>query len=181
MKKLLSSLRNTGRLAAGIGLLLFCGAVVPAATLGVTATETPSGGLYDYSYTFSVTGTGSGFDNVFLGSDDLSPLNVQILLNGAATTDWSYLGNSTPENYLQFFSLSAAPLGIGNSLNVSFASAFTPGSQFAIALNSGTDAASNEVTGVLAPTAAPEPASASGIVLAAGVALLCLGVKRLAH
>ena len=100
-------------------------------------------------------------------------------MNGTATSDWSYLGNDTPENYLQFFSQSGTPLAVGSSLDVSFTSSFAPEpTQFSIASNSITGDASNEVLSVLAPTTAPEPASATGIVLAAGVALLGLGVKR---
>ena len=182
MKKLFSSLRLSGRLAAGFSLLLLCGVAAPAATLNVSASEVLSGGLYQYTYSFNITGTGAGFDNIFLGSADLSPLNVKLSVNGAATTDWSYLGNDTPQNYLQFYSQSSTALGVGSSLGVSFASSFAPSSSmFAIALNSATGATSNEVTGVLAPTAAPEPASAAGIVLAAGLAFLCLGIKRLAQ
>jgi len=181
MKKLFSRLLSK-RPARGLGLLLFCGVAALGGTLNVSAGDTLSGGLYNYSYIFSITGTGSGFDNIYLGGDDLSPLNMQLLLNGAATTDWSYLSNDTPQNYLQFYSQAGTPLGVGSNLAVSFSSSFKPAtSHFAIGLNSGTSVSSNEVTGVLAPTAAPEPASAAGVVLAAAIALGRLAAKRAAR
>ncbi len=147
-------------------LTLFCltalASVVPAlpATLAVTANTSSSGALYSYAYNFSVTGAGLGFDNLFLGSDDLSPLSVAFTFDGAATNNWSWLGNDTPLNYLQFFSLNGSALSAGDTLQVTFTSAFTPASNhFAEGLNSSTSAVSNAVTGVLAPTAVPEPGS----------------------
>ena len=146
-----------------LSLCLTALAILPsatAATLNVAANATPSGSLYAYSYNFSLTGTGAGIDNLFLGSDDLSPLNVAFTLNGATTNNWSWLGNDTPQNYLQFFSLSGSTLSVGDSLRVTFTSAFAPASsRFAEGLNSSSGAATNVVTGVLAPTAVPEPAS----------------------
>ena len=128
-----------------------------AASLTVSANATKVGSLYDYSYMFSLTGTGAGFNNIFLGSGDISPFNVAFQFDGASTTSWSWLGNDTPQNYLQFFS-TASTLSPGDTLAVTFASALAPAStHFAIAVNSGTSAMSNEVTGVLAPTPAPEP------------------------
>ena len=147
-------------------LMLFCltaiTSVVPAfsATLAVTANTSSSGVLHSYAYNFSVTGAGLGFDNLFLGSDDLSPLNVAFTFDGATTTNWSWLGNDTPLSYLQFFSLNGSALSAGDTLGVTFTSAFTPASNhFAEGLNSSTSAVSNAVTGVLAPTAVPEPGS----------------------
>ncbi len=168
------------KLFSSLSMLLFYGAAAFGGTLNVSASATSSAGLYSYSYTFNITGTGSGFDNIFLGSDDLSPLNLQMTLNGAGTSDWSYLGNDTPQNYLQFYSQSNTPLGIGSNLGVSFLSSFRPAnSHFAIGLNSATNSQSNQVTGVLAPTAVPEPASAAGVLLAACLALGCFAAKRI--
>jgi hypothetical protein len=81
-----------------LALLPLLGLVAAASTLSVVSSETKVAGLYDYSYSFSVSGAGHGFDNIFLGSNDLSPLNLVIQLNGTATVDWSYLGNSSSPN-----------------------------------------------------------------------------------
>ncbi len=168
-----------------LSLVLVASGATFAGTLGVTATAVPSGSLYDYSYIFSVTGTGGGFDNIFLGSDDISPLNVQLTLNGAPTTDWSYLGNDTPQTYLQFFSQSATMLAVGSDLGVTFASALNPvDDHFAIALNSISATVSNQVNGVLAPTAAasvPEPASVIFVLLAGSLAAIFLATRRFAR
>jgi hypothetical protein len=139
-----------------------------AATLSASATATPDAGLYDYSYAFSVTGSGS-LDNVFLGSDDLSPLNVVIKFDGATTGDWSWLGNDTPSNYLQFFNIAGGSLAAGDTLDVTFTSAFGPASgQYAVGEDSVTSSVSNEVTGLLGPTSAPEPASLGLFLIAFG-------------
>ena len=144
-----------------------------AASLGVTASATHTGGLYDYSYVFTISGTGLSVDTLFLGSDDLSPLNVAFIFDGNTSTNWSWLGNDTPQNYLEFFSTNASTLSAGDTLDVTFASALAPASgHFAIGLNSGTSATSNEVTGVLAPTAVPEAATYS--MLGLGLALVGL-------
>src|SRR5580704_1459773 len=81
--------------------------IVPgvSATLAVNATATPDGSLFDYSYQFSITGAGASVDNIFLGSNDLSPLNVVLKVNGNPTANWSWVGNDTPQNYLQFFNI----------------------------------------------------------------------------
>jgi hypothetical protein len=144
-----------------------------AATLSVAASATPDASLYDYSYTFSVTGSGS-IDNVFLGSDDLSPLSVAIKVDGAATTDWSWLGNDTPSNYLQFFNTAGGSLSAGDSLDVTFSSMFAPGShEFAIGENSTSGVATNEVAPLLGPMAvtAPEPASFGLLLIAASAGM----------
>jgi hypothetical protein len=149
-------------------LALLQAAPAMAATLSVTASATPDAGLYDYSYALSVSGAGS-LDNIFLGSDDLSPLNVAITFDGAATTNWSWLGNDTPSNYLQFFNTSGGFLSTGDTLDVTFTSAFAPrAGGFAVGENSGTGSVSNEVTGLLGPTAAPEPASLGLFLIAFG-------------
>src|SRR4051794_21349790 len=96
---------------------------VSAATLGVTASATPNNGVFNYAYMFSVTGTG-GIDTLFLGSDDLSPLNLVLSVNGTATSNWSWLGNDVPQNYLEFFSTSGSMLMAGDSLGVRFSSSF---------------------------------------------------------
>jgi hypothetical protein len=162
MKKL------TGRL----GILLFSSLAALGSTLNVTSSATPAaGGIYDYSYNFAVSGAGTGFDNIYLGSNDLSPLNLVIKLNSAATADWSYLGNDTPQNYLQFFSTSATPLTGGESLQVTFESIFAPSNTgFALALNSVTSDVSNQVNGVTAPSTAPVPEPATvGLLLTASL------------
>jgi hypothetical protein len=143
-----------------------------AATLSATASVTPDAGLYDYSYAFSVTGSGS-VDNVFLGSDDLSPLNIAIKFDGATTADWSWLGNDTPSNYLQFFNQNGGSLSAGDTLDVTFTSAFAPGSgEYAIGENSLNSATTNEVAGLLGPmpATAPEPASFGLFLIAVSAA-----------
>jgi hypothetical protein len=165
-----------------ISLLLLSSLAAMGSSLAVTSSATPSGSLYNYAYTFTVSGTGSGFDNFFLGSNDLSPLNVAIQLNSAPTTDWSYLGNDTPQNYLQFFSLSGTDIVTG-TLKVTFSSVFGPSStQFAEALNDMTNQVSNVVTGVTAPTTAPTPEPATtGFVMVALVFIgASFGIKRFA-
>jgi hypothetical protein len=114
--------------------------VVPAAaaTLSTTATAVPDStpGVYDYSYAFSVSGSG-GLDNVFLGSDDLSPLKVTIKFDGAAMADWSWLGNDTPSNDLQFFNTNGGFLAAGDTLDLTFTSSFGPAlGQYAVGENS---------------------------------------------
>jgi hypothetical protein len=140
-------------------------------------TVTPVGSFFNYSYQFAVSGAGAAVDNIFLGSNDLSPLNVVIMVDSAPTIAWSWLGNDTPQNYLQFFDFAGTALGNGDVLDVTFTSSFAPAStEFAEGLNSTTDAATNTVTGVLAPNAVPastpEPGTmmllASGVVLVAG-------------
>ena len=121
-----------------------------SATLAVTAAATPSGGLYDYSYEFSISGSGASVDNIFLGSNDLSPLDVVIQVDGAATADWSWLGNDTPENYLQFFDFNGTSLGNGDVLDVTFSSALAPASHTRIS--------SRARASMLAVSSAPEPA-----------------------
>jgi hypothetical protein len=143
-----------------------------SATLTVTGTATPDAGLYDYSYKFSVTGAGANVDNIFLGSDDLSPLNVVLDVNGSPTTDWSWLGNDTPENYLQFFDIAGTALGNGDALDVTFSSALVPGKGFALGVDSSTGGATNRVTGVTAPSSVVTPEPGSLLLLISGVALL---------
>jgi len=148
-------------------MALLCAMPAWSTTLAVSASATRVGSLYDYTYTFTVSG--GSIDNIYLGSDDLSPTSLLIKLDGTTTSNWSWLGNDTPQNYLQFFSTNGSTLGSTDTLGVTFASAFGPASShFAVGLNSGTGATTNELTGVLAPTAAPEPASL-GLLLSAGI------------
>ena len=164
-----------------LALLPLLGLVAAASTLSVVSSETKVAGLYDYSYSFSVSGAGHGFDNIFLGSNDLSPLNLVIQLNGTATVDWSYLGNDTPENYVQFFSESSTALVAGETLHVTFASTFAPAAtEFAVALNSATNQASNQVNNVTAPGAVPtpEPSSSGLLLISLFVVAAVLSVRR---
>ena len=161
---------------------LACFLPAGAATLNVAANATASGSLYSYSYNFSITGTGLSVDNLFLGSDDLSPLNVAFTFDGATTSNWSWLGNDTPQNYLQFFSSNGGTLAAGDTLSVTFLSAFAPGSShFAEGLNSATGATSNVVTGVLAPTAAsavPEPGSFAMFFVSIPIAAAVMMIRK---
>lgn len=102
-------------------------AAAGAQTLTATSTVTPVGAFYNYDYVFSITGpAGTAVDNLFLSSDDLSPVGpFSYLKNGAATSDWSFASNDTPNNYLDFFSASDS-LRNGDSLDVKFTSAYAP-------------------------------------------------------
>jgi hypothetical protein len=170
------------KLFTSIGLLALLHTLpATAATLGVSANVTPAGALYNYTYSFSVTGAGLALDNIYLGSDDLSPLNVAFTFDGAATSNWSWLGNDTPRNYLQFFSTNGSKLSAGDILGVKFASTFAPGSnQFAIGLDSSTATSSNQVTGVAGPSVVPEPAS-QWMLLVGALAVLLRGAFLLRH
>jgi hypothetical protein len=142
-----------------------------SATLSVQATATPVAGLFNYTYQFSIGGAGASVGNIYLGSADLSPLNVVLDVNGNPAGAWSWLGNDTPQNYLQFFTLSGPALGSGDVLDVTFSSALPPGANFAVGLDRAAGA-TNTVTGVLAPgaTAAPEPGSL--VLIFSGIALI---------
>ena len=153
-----------------------------AVSISVSATATPNGGFFDYAYSFLVgEGTSTtAVDNVFLGSDDLSPLNVSIMKNSRAAPEWLFLGNDSPDSYLQFFT-STDTLANGDRLAVSFASAVAPSStQFVVGLESATGLTTNTVTGVLAPSvipAVPEPENI--VLLAIGlVAMFGRGLRR---
>jgi hypothetical protein len=151
-----------------------------SATLAVDATATPDGSLEDYSYQFSITGAGADVDNIFLGSNDLSPLNVVIKENGSPTSDWSWLGNDTPQNYLQFFDIGGTALGNGDVLDVTFSSAFAPGPEFAVGLASSSSDETNVVNGVLSPSVAtPEPGPVPFLV--SGIALIYVFRRRFAQ
>gem|GEM_PF-2415955 len=167
---------------------LLLGLSAHAATLNVTGTAAPDAGLYDYAYTFSITGSGLALDNLFLGSDDLSPLNVMLKLDGSNAVNWSWLGNNSPQNYLQFFSTNGGTISSADTFQVTFQSALAPAAtHFAVGLDSATGVISNTVTGLTAPTvssaATPEPTStalfAVGILSLAGILRLNVpGVRR---
>jgi len=150
-----------------------------SATLGVQASATPDGGLYDYSYQFSITGAGAKVDNIFLGSNDLSPLNVVQKVNGNPTADWSWLGNDTPQNYLQFFDTNGTALGPGDVLNVTFSSKLAPGNaKFAVGLASSTSDVTNTVNGVVGPSSVPTPEPGSLPLLVTGLAFVSVARWR---
>src|SRR5262249_7522662 len=114
-------------------------------------------------------------DNIFLGSDDISPLNVVLEVNGQAAAGWSWLGNDTPQDYLQFFGLAGTALGNGDVLDVTFSSPLVPqATHFAVGLDSATGSTTNRATALLAPSSAagvPEPGSL-GLLAGALAALL---------
>lgn len=150
---------------------------VPMAAASLTATSSVAnvGSLCDYSYTF----TGLAIDNIFLGSDDLSPLNLTLTFDGSPTANWSWLGNDTPQNYLDFFNTAGGTLGASDTLQVSFMSALAPlASHFAVGLDSVTSVTSNTVTGVIAPTTVPEPASVFTLLLGIGSLALLVVLMR---
>ena len=175
MKKLLLS-----------GAILLLGAGVNAQTLSLAGapTVTFADGLNNYTYLFNVTGpAGTAITDVFLSSDDLSPLNLSIKKNNSATTAWSLLSNDTPYNYLDFNSLDANgnaldSLQSGDQLEVSFsdsAAKFVPSTNhFASAYDATSGNYSPNVTGLVGPSAVPEPGVASLLagILVAGSGLL---------
>ena len=146
-----------------------------SATISVSASATPDGGMFDYVYQFSIAGAGANIDNIFLGSDDISPLNVVLEVNGQAAAGWSWLGNDTPQDYLQFFGLPGTALGNGDVLDVTFSSPLVPqATHFAVGLDSATGSTTNRATALLAPSSAagvPEPGSL-GLLAGALAALL---------
>lgn len=156
-------------------LFTFSLASASAATLTVNSTVTANAGFWHYMYSFttSTSGGGTGIDNIYLGSRDLSPLNVEISKNGGTANAWSWLGNDIPVNYLQFFTASD-PLAAGDVLAVSFISLYPAHPSFAMAL----DSSSGESVSVDAdaPGAVPEPSAM--VLLASGLALVVLLRKR---
>jgi hypothetical protein len=164
--------------AVVLGLLSFVPAC--ASSLVVAADAVKAGSVYNYTYLFSMAGTGLSVDNIFLGSDDLSPLNVSFTFDGATTTDWSWFSNVTPQDYLDFYNTAGGTLGPGDTLQVDFISFFPPeSSHFAVAENGATGDVSNTVTSVLGPTApsaVPEPATAW--ILPVGLVAIAFAVTR---
>jgi hypothetical protein len=151
-----------------------------SATLTVQASVTPDAGLYDYTYRFSITGAGASVDNIFLGSNDLSPLNVVLKVDGNPAGNWSWLGNDIPQNYLQFFSTNGTGLGNGDFLGVTFSSQLAPqAAEFAVGLNGSTGDATNTATGVVGPAAIAAPEPGTLLLLLCGIALFA-GARRYA-
>lgn len=170
MKKLFST-------AVVCGLLAWVPA--SAASLVINSSATPSGAEYNYSYTVSISGAGLSLTDIFLTSDDLSPLNVAFTFDGAPTTNWSWLSNDTPQNYLDFFD-STGVLGSGDTLKITFSSFLAPvASHLAVGenLNNNPITVSNMVSSVIAPTAVPEPASIGMLLLALSAAALFAGTR----
>jgi hypothetical protein len=147
-----------------------------SATLAVSVSVTPDAGLFDYAYHFTIAGAGASVDNIFLGSDDISPLNVVLEINGQPTGAWSWLGNDIPQNYVQFFDRSGPALGNSDILDVTFSSPLAGrATHFALGLDGATGGATNTVSALIAPsTAVPEP----GSLLLLGGALVLIFVGR---
>lgn len=168
------------------GAILLLGASANAQTLSLAnaPTVTLANGLYNYTYLFNVTGpVGTAITDIFLSSDDLSPLNLTISKNNAPAPAWSLLSNNTPYNYLDFNSLDANgaaldSLKTGDQLEISFsdsAASFVPlTSHFAAAYDSNSTGFTPSVTGLVGPSAVPEPGVASLLagILVAGSSLL---------
>ncbi len=112
---------------AAAGAALALASAAGAQTMSVTANVTSGSGLYNYDYLFSLTGpagAGTSVANLYLTSDDLSPVGpFTFAKDGTGTSLWTYASNDTPYNYLQFFSTSDS-LTNGDTLEVKFASAF---------------------------------------------------------
>ena len=161
-------------------ILVALGAVsCMSATMSVSVSVTPDAGLFDYTYLFSIGGAGPGVDNIFLGSDDISPLNVVLRVNNTPTVDWSWLGNDSPQNYLQFFDVNGTSLGSGDALDVMFSSQLGPqATHFAVGLDSTTGATTNTTTVLAAPSAAAIPEPGSLFLLGSGFALFLVARTR---
>ncbi len=107
----------------------------------VSSGAVQAGAEYDYTYLVSISGTGLSVDNIFVGSDDLSPLNVAFKFNNAATADWSWFSDNTPENYIDFYNTAGGTLGSADTLKITFSSFLAPAaSHFAVGENSSTSA-----------------------------------------
>jgi hypothetical protein len=173
MKKLFST-------AVLCGLLAWMPA--SAASLIVGSSAMPSGAEYNYSYTVSISGTGLSLTDIFLTSDDLSPLNVAFTFDGASAPNWSWLSGNTPQNYLDFFDATGV-LGAGDTLKITFSSFLAPAaSHIAVGENLNNDPVtiSNTVSSVIAPTApVPEPASAGMLLLGLSAGLFTATRLRL--
>lgn len=141
-------------------------------TLTVTKdTVTFSNGQYNYDYVFTAGGPGSTtfIDNVYLSSDELGPQNVTL-----SQINWTYLGNDNPYNYLQFLvdpntgSITDS-LTSGSQLEVTFTSPLAPSNNgFASGYDSANNQQTQAVTGILVPTATPEP----GALVVLGIGIL---------
>jgi hypothetical protein len=170
-------MRKTTTFLMGLFVLALA-ASARAADLTVIASAQADGDLYDFDYLYQVTGT-AAIDNLYLGSDDLSPVSdILFKKNGVLTTDWSWLGNDTPKNYLQFFSTTDS-LSDRDTLEVMFSS---PGALFVPTpghVAGGYDSASGQsytVAGtVVGPSAVPEPGVLS---LLMGATVAGCGLRR---
>ncbi len=152
---------------AAAGAALALASAAGAQTMSVTANVTSGSGLYNYDYLFSLTGpagAGTSVANLYLTSDDLSPVGpFTFAKDGTGTSLWTYASNDTPYNYLQFFSTSDS-LTNGDTLEVKFASAFAPSTaNTATGLDDSTGRYTNTVTGVAAPV--PETNTAPLLIL----------------
>ena len=144
-----------------------------AQVLNAKGTESLNLGLYTYAYTFSVSGDATSptpaLTDIFLSSDDLSPLNLTITKNNAPTTAWSFLGNNAPYNYLDFTSLDPLTgnpldtLGAGDELEVTFTDSsglFLPDTtHFAAGFDSSISGFTANVTPLVGPTVNPNPSA----------------------
>lgn len=180
---------------AALGMALIVGRA-GAQTLTVTDSVSLNQGVYTYTYAFRVTGDpGSptpAVTDLFLGSDDLSPLNTVITRNNAPTSAWTFLGNSAPYNYLQFTNLGGADsLGNGDELEVTFedaSSLFQPDTThfvqaYDINAAAGAGGYTASVSNVFGPTAnpVPEPGALSLVGAIAMVGAGWLGRRRKPH
>ncbi len=155
-------------IAAALAVLALASAV-GAQTLKVTASVTPSSGLYNYDYLFSLSGlagTGTSVSNLYLTSGDLSPVGQPTFAkDGAAAPTWTFASNDTPYNYLQFYSPTDSLLN-GDTMEVKFTSAFAPApTGSATGLDDSTGNFTNSVAGLAAPV--PEMNTAPLLALGA--------------
>ncbi len=156
-------------LLAGAMLALGAGANAQTLSLAAAPTVTLANGLNTYTYNFNVTGpAGTAVTDIFLSSDDLSPLNLTFAKNGGAASAWSLLSNDTPYNYLDFTSLDANGAALdslrsGDRLTVSFSDSAAQFAalplQFASAYDSTSGNYTPNVTRLVGPSAVPEPGS----------------------
>ena len=162
MKTILATLAAALALASAVG----------AQTLNVSANVTLSSGLYNYDYLFSLTGPSTAAPAVsilYLTSDDLSPLDVTFAKNGAATAAWSFVGDDSAGNNLDFFS-SSDSLTNGDTLEVKFTDSDQLFRPLTSPTNSATSADSSTntystVSNIVAPAAVPETSTAPLLIL----------------
>ncbi len=161
------------------GALLLLTVAAGAQTLSVTTdTATYAGGIYSYDYVFQFNNSGGGSPvtvaNIYLSSGDLSPADLVYKKNGAVSGDWSL---ATVGNYLVFGSATDS-LSNGDTLQVTFddsASSYIPtANSSAIAADVNFNNFTPFATGLIGPTAVPEPGAVAMLsgVLIAGAGLL---------
>ena len=165
-------------IAAALSLAMTLASAAGAQTLKVTASVTPSSGLYNYDYLFSLTGpvsAGTSVSNLYLTSGDLSPLGpFTFAKDGAAAPSWTYTSNDTPYNYLQFYSASDS-LTNGDTMEVKFTSAFAPS---ATGSATGLDDSTGNYTNTVSSLAAPVPEMNTAPLLALGALWLGFATYR---